>query len=85
MVIGQYQLESDGAKAYDEAAKLLKDSSWKLNFASEKSYLEARGQELQKRGIGLHESASCDKIDLQIKDKLKRISFNPEGVFCLVL
>ena len=82
--IGTFQLECDGARAYDEAAKLLKGPTWKLNFASETSYLEARGRELQKRGIGFDEVTSYDIVYMQIKDKLKKISFGQEGVFRLV-
>ena len=80
-VTGKYLLESDGAKAYDEALKLLMGPNRKLNFKSEKSYLEARCQELRERGIDEDEAESFEAVNRQIMDKLKLIPFKRKGVF----
>eukprot|EP00956_Cyclotella_meneghiniana_P003741 scaffold4557_cov74-Cyclotella_meneghiniana.AAC.10 len=49
--LGRYMLESDAAHAYDEAAKLVKSSAWKLNFESIDEYIEARANEINIRDI----------------------------------
>ena len=72
--IGCYELEADAGRAYDEAAKLLKGPSCKLNFGAEMIYLQARGRELHKRGIGLDDVESYDIVELQIKENLQKIS-----------
>lgn len=69
--LGRYMLESDAAHAYDEAAKLLKGSSWKRNFQSRNAYLETRANEIKQRGIDEEELISSDAIGMQIKARLK--------------
>jgi hypothetical protein len=55
--MGYYQLESDAALAYDEAAKLLKGPSSKLNFNTKKEHIEAREIEIKRRGLDLDDAA----------------------------
>ena len=45
--LGRYKLACDAAKAYDQSAKLLKGNGWKINFQSEKEYLEAKEKEFK--------------------------------------
>lgn len=45
--LGRYKLAVDAALAYDESARLLKGSSWKVNFRTKGDYEEAKLKELQ--------------------------------------
>jgi hypothetical protein len=44
--LGRYRLAVDAALAYDESARLLKGSSWKVNFRNRGEYEAARDREL---------------------------------------
>jgi len=48
--LGRYKLAVDAALAYDESARLLKGSSWKVNFQSRRDYEEAKFRELESVG-----------------------------------
>ena len=48
--LGSYVLETDAARAYDCAAKLLK-SKTECNFGDEGVYLVKRGEEMERRGL----------------------------------
>lgn len=48
--LGRYKLAVDAALAYDESARLLKGSSWKVNFQSRQDYEEAKFRELESVG-----------------------------------
>lgn len=76
-----YQLESDGAKAYDKALKLLEGPVWKLNFKSEREYHEARSRELHERRIDKDTVESLTVVDQQIMSRLKQIRFKQKGMF----
>jgi len=71
--LGRYMLESDAAHAYDEAAKLVKSSAWKLNFESIDEYIEARANEINIRDIDESDVDSCDAIDKQIKARMETV------------
>jgi len=45
--LGRYKLAVDAARAYDESAKLLKGSGWKINFGAIEEYELAKKQELE--------------------------------------
>ena len=45
--LGRYKLAVDAARAYDESAKLLKGSGWKINFGTIEEYELAKKQELE--------------------------------------
>lgn len=51
--LGGYLLETDAALAYDAAVKAREDEAhyFKINFATEESYLIAREEEVKARGI----------------------------------
>ena len=44
--LGRYKLAVDAALAYDESARLLKGTSWKVNFQSRQEYEKAKAKEL---------------------------------------
>jgi len=48
--LGRYKLAVDAALAYDESARLLKGSSWKVNFLTRQIYEEAKLRELESIG-----------------------------------
>lgn len=48
--LGRYKLAVDAALAYDESARLLKGSSWKVNFLTRQIYEEAKVRELESIG-----------------------------------
>lgn len=48
--LGRYKLAVDAALAYDESARLLKGSSWKVNFQKRQDYEEAKQRELESVG-----------------------------------
>ena len=45
--LGRYKLAVDAARAYDESAKLLKGSGWKINFGTIEDYELAKKEELE--------------------------------------
>ena len=45
--LGRYKLAVDAARAYDESAKLLKGSGWRINFGTIEEYELAKKQELE--------------------------------------
>jgi hypothetical protein len=71
--IGYYQLESDAALAYDEAAKLLKGPSSKLNFKTRNDHIEAREREIQQRGFVLDQSEAYGPVCQRIKEYTERM------------
>lgn len=46
--LGRYRLAVDAARAYDESAKLLKGSGWKINFGSAEEYERAKAKEIER-------------------------------------
>ena len=46
--LGRYRLAVDAARAYDESAKLLKGSGWKVNFGSPEEYERAKAKEIDR-------------------------------------
>jgi len=56
--LGRYKLAVDAALAYDESARLLKGTSWKVNFPTMQAYDEAKLKELE--SIGKKEATSVD-------------------------
>ena len=72
--IGTYLLEADAAHSYDEAARLLKGTHWKVNFQSNSDYLEARAQELIERSIDADRTDSCEIVKMNIRLALRKIS-----------
>ncbi|KAL9178313.1 hypothetical protein ACHAXT_001741 [Thalassiosira profunda] len=48
--LGRYKLAVDAALAYDESARLLKGSSWKVNFPTRDAYEAAKAKELETLG-----------------------------------
>ena len=48
--LGRYKLAVDAALAYDESARLLKGSSWKVNFQTRHDYEVAKFRELESFG-----------------------------------
>jgi NACalpha-BTF3-like transcription factor len=72
--IGFYQLESDAAYAYDEAAKLLKGPSWKRNFKANDDYIEAREIEIKQMGVDSDEIEDFDTVCQRIKQRLKKMT-----------
>lgn len=40
--LGRYKLSTDAAKAYDDSARNLKGPGWKINFPTEREFIEAR-------------------------------------------
>jgi hypothetical protein len=71
--MGYYQLESDAALAYDEAAKLLKGPSSKLNFNTKKEHIEARGIEIKQRGLDLDDAETYSPVCPRIKHYVEKI------------
>lgn len=45
--LGRYKLAVDAALAYDESARLLKGTSWKVNFQTMQDYEKAKAKELE--------------------------------------
>jgi hypothetical protein len=72
--IGCYQLESDAAYAYDEAAKLLKGPSWKRNFKTKEDHTEAREIEIKQRGIDSDKVEIYECVFQQIKQHLNKMT-----------
>jgi hypothetical protein len=72
--IGSHQLESDAAYAYDEAAKLLKGPSWKLNFKTNDDYIEAREFEIKQMGVDSDGIEDFDTVCQRIKQRLKKMT-----------
>ncbi|KAL7547976.1 hypothetical protein ACHAWF_011251, partial [Thalassiosira exigua] len=58
--LGRYKLAVDAALAYDESARLLKGSSWKVNFPSRQAYDEAKEKELERIG-----KAGAKSVDVE--------------------
>lgn len=48
--LGRYKLAVDAALAYDESARLLKGSSWKVNFPTRQAYEDAKVREFESLG-----------------------------------
>lgn len=63
--LGQYQLATDAAYAYDRVAFILKGPSWTVNFASRQEYENARANELERIQIELKESLSAIEAKVQ--------------------
>jgi hypothetical protein len=79
--IGFYQLESDAAYAYDEAAKLLKGQSWKRNFKAKDDHTEAREIEIKQRGIDSDKVEIYECVCQRIKQRMEKIKAkNDEGM-----
>jgi hypothetical protein len=72
--IGYYQLESDAAYAYDEAVKLFKGPSRKLNFNTTEDHIEAREFEVKQMGVDSDEIEDFDTVRQRIKQRLKKMT-----------
>lgn len=62
--LGKYCLETDAALAHDSAIRVraFEDKYEKLNFTTEKSYLEARKKEMEAKGINVDLSETLSYI-----------------------
>lgn len=73
--LGRYKLAVDAALAYDESAKLLKGSSWKVNFPTRQSYEDAKLRELKNIGIcDLDVAGSLAAVALKVEEITSNVS-----------
>lgn len=92
--LGRYRLAVDAARAYDESAKLLKGSGWKINFGSVEEYEIAKKNELERmeedekqasKSPGLSESVGKKKsVSARVlADQPVRVQV-PQSVFTVI-
>jgi len=73
--LGRYKLAVDAALVYDESARLLKGSSWKVNFPTRRDYEEAKARELD--GIG---RSSGGAISVDVAGSLAAVAMKVEEI-----
>jgi len=76
-----YQLKSDAALAYDEAARVVKPRLWmsNVNFADEKDHVHFRSMEMQSTGLHVDLEETLAYISVQVKivaSKIKKALLN---------
>ena len=69
--MGSYKLETDAAFAYDIAAKQIRGSKAKTNFASLNDYEKAKKSELAKSGLSNDDAMSSAAIDVKVNEILR--------------
>lgn len=82
--LGSYEVESDAAFAYDEAASRLKGETDVVNFATRGDYLKARSLELEKNALSTEDIESldaaaarihkyCEKLQTELHEKTAKL------------
>lgn len=70
--LGRYKLAVDAALAYDESARLLKGSSWKVNFQTRQEYEKAKAKELARvennGGAAVDVAGSLAAVALKVEE-----------------
>lgn len=71
--IGVYTLSTDAAMAYDEAARRLKGSNCRLNFATIFEYEHSRARELERTGLSVDVVGTSSETISKILEKASNI------------
>jgi hypothetical protein len=82
--LGRYRLAVDAALAYDESARLLKGSSWKVNFRNRREYEAARDRELgattaATAGVGGRANGVDDDMDPSMTSSMSSRYYYNDG------
>jgi hypothetical protein len=72
--LGRYKLAVDAALAYDESARLLKGTSWKVNFQTREAYEEAKMRELESIGVIGQRTIDLEKSMATVASKVEEIA-----------
>ncbi|KAL3780258.1 hypothetical protein HJC23_007040 [Cyclotella cryptica] len=72
--LGRYKLAVDAALAYDESARLLKGTSWKVNFQTREAYEEAKMRELESIGAIGQRTIDLEKSMATVASKVEEIA-----------
>ena len=72
--LGRYKLAVDAALAYDESARLLKGSSWKVNFPTRQAYEEAKTRELESLSAAAGRAIDLEKSMATVVSKIEEIA-----------
>ena len=72
--LGRYKLAVDAALAYDESARLLKGSSWKVNFPTRQAYEVAKIRELERHGAAGGKAIDLERSMATVTSKIEEIA-----------